>query len=839
MQDNGKVKNADLTFCTWNVKGVNEPVKRGKVLSYLKSLNANIIFLQETHLKNVAHNKLKCRWINQVYHSTLSAKIRGVAILIKKDTPFKHNTTIADKNGRYVLVTGELYTTPITLLNIYGPNQDDPEFYRKVFSLIPDIPNSNLIIGGDFNLVLDPYLDKSLSKKTIPCKGSKFIKTYMRNMNICDAWRTLNPSGREYSFHSHVHNSYSRIDYFLVDGKMLPLIRNATYHNIIISDHCPVTCSFVFNNPTKTYRNWRFDPQLLNDLKFKQYINSQMSLFFDTNDNAETSPDILWETFKAYIRGSIISYQASRNKRNKLEQLNLEKRIHDLDVNNAMAPSLDKYNTICALKYKLNQILTSNINRTLTFVRQNYFEFGDKPHKLLARQLKKLENDRAIHKIRTSNGNLVTSHKDINDNFRQFYDSLYTSHPTAGPNDMQEFLDKCDLPVLDQTNANILNAKITIEEIAKSIGLLKNNKSPGPDGLGNEFYKYLKIKLSPYLLKLYNHAYKMSTLPPTLNEATIIVLPKKGKALEEVGSYRPISLLNTDQKILAKILASRLNTVIDKLVHPDQTGFIPNRSSFNNLRRLFNIIYSPKVQQDLLILSLDAEKAFDHVEWPYLFAVLEKFQLGQDFISWIKLLYKNPTARILTNQTLSTQFKLSRGTRQGCALSPLLFALALEPLAQTIRTHMDIHGYDTTYTSNTISLYADDILLYITKPLTSLPAILSVIDKFSTFAGYKINWGKSEILPIKLENKQWLTSLPFKITYEKITYLGITITKRYSSLMKENFFPLLEKLKNNIQYWRTLPISLIGRVNSIRMVFLPQYLYLVQNIPIFLPKSFF
>lgn len=157
---------------------------------------------------------------------------------------------------------------------------------------------------------------------------------------------------------------------------------------------------------------------------------------------------------------------------------------------------------------------------------QKYFEFGDKPHKLLARQLKKLENDRMIHKIRSRNGNLVTSHKDINDNFRQFYESLYTSHSLAGLKDMQDFLDKCDLPVLDQVDRNILNAKITTEEITKSIGL-KNGKSPGPDGLGNGFYKQFKIKLVPYLLKLYNHAYKAGTLPPTLNEAIVTVLPKK------------------------------------------------------------------------------------------------------------------------------------------------------------------------------------------------------------------------------------------------------------------------------------------------------------------------
>lgn len=92
---------------------------------------------------------------------------------------------------------------------------------------------------------------------------------------------------------------------------------------------------------------------------------------------------------------------------------------------------------------------------------------------------------------------------------------------------MQEFLDKCDLPVLDQVDRRTLNAKITSEEIDKSIGLLKNGKSPGPDGLGNKFYKQLKVKLIPYLFKLYNHAYNEGSLPPTLNEAVITVLPKK------------------------------------------------------------------------------------------------------------------------------------------------------------------------------------------------------------------------------------------------------------------------------------------------------------------------
>ena len=157
--------------------------------------------------------------------------------------------------------------------------------------------------------------------------------------------------------------------------------------------------------------------------------------------------------------------------------------------------------------------------------------------------------------------------------------------------------------------------------------------------------------------------------------------------------------------------------MLEKLIHVDQTGFIPNRNSMYNMRRLFNIIYTEREPlHDLAVLSLDAEKAFDQIEWFYLFKVLERFNLGDNFISMVKLLYNNPTARILTNRTISSPFQLYRGTRQGCPLSPLIFDLAVEPLAHSVRLDPQIHGYDTKFTSNKISLYADDILIYLSRP---------------------------------------------------------------------------------------------------------------------------
>lgn len=147
------------------------------------------------------------------------------------------------------------------------------------------------------------------------------------------------------------------------------------------------------------------------------------------------------------------------------------------------------------------------------------------------------------------------------------------------------------------------------------------------------------------------------------------------------GSYRTISLLNVDLKILAKILAQRLQQVLPSIISTDQRGFMLGRHSFHNTRRLLNIVSSPDSNIPEVIISLDAEKAFDRMEWDFLFYVLQKCCFNLEFISWIKLLYANPVASVHTNGLQCPSFPLYRGTRQVSPLSPLLFAIAIEPLA--------------------------------------------------------------------------------------------------------------------------------------------------------------
>lgn len=370
---------------------------------------------------------------------------------------------------------------------------------------------------------------------------------------------------------------------------------------------------------------------------------------------------------------------------------------------------------------------------------------------------------------------------------------------------------------------------------------MNNGKSPGPDGYPVEFFKKFSDELAPLLLEMFNHAYEQGTLPPTLTKTSISLIHKKDKDPLNCASYRPISLLPVDVKILAKILARRLESIMPLIICDDQTGFIKGRHSYSNIRRLLDVILTPSSSDSPeIVISLDAEKAFDRVEWAYLFFSLKQFGFSNNFISWIKLLYSSPSASVCTNNQRSTPFPLFRGTRQGCPLSPLLFALAIEPLSAALKKEIGFKGITRWGVEHRVSLYADDLLLYVRDPLVSIPNILTQLNLFSKLSGYKLNISKSEYLPINELAVNIPSSLiPFKMSEKEIKYLGIAITKSTRTMRERNLDSLTAKVKLDLQRWSHLPLSLAGRIQIIKMNVLPRYLYVFQCLPIFLPKSFF
>lgn len=309
---------------------------------------------------------------------------------------------------------------------------------------------------------------------------------------------------------------------------------------------------------------------------------------------------------------------------------------------------------------------------------------------------------------------------------------------------------------------------------------MQNGKSPGPDGFNIEFYKKFANQITAIVHRMFSHPMESERLPPTLYEANISLLLKQDRDKTEPSSYCPISMLNIDFKILRKVLANRLNKCIEFIIHNDQTGFIPNRISFEIVRCVMDVMYNPfDKPYKQVILCLDAEKAFNQVEWPYLMRVLEKFDFSPTFISWVHMLYVQPTAAVLTNLDRSSFFPLQRGMRQGCPLSPLLFPLAIEPLAISVREHSHIKPITLGGVDHKISLYADDLALFVSDPEQSVPHLLQLITSIGEVSGYTINWQKSKLIQLTNDlDSLFLSSTQFRIAPNYVKYLGIKIYKK-------------------------------------------------------------
>lgn len=257
---------------------------------------------------------------------------------------------------------GTLFHVPVLLVNIYAPNFDDPQFMNKLFECLPSVNDNLLIIGGDMNCVIDPKLDRSNPRTLTPSLMSRSLSDFMSKNGCIDPWRFHNPHTKEYSFYSQMHQSFSQIDYYFIDAKLIPNVLTVNYHPIVISDRAPLSLDIHFPSQSRYPTSWRFNSLLLSDNKFTKFIEAKIDDFIAINQNERDpiSSSLLWEALKAYLRGQIISYSAHLNKSRKVKLQELSVNIANLDQKRATSPTPTLLKQCVDLQTEFDLVTTSD-----------------------------------------------------------------------------------------------------------------------------------------------------------------------------------------------------------------------------------------------------------------------------------------------------------------------------------------------------------------------------------------------------------------------------------------------------------------------------------------------
>lgn len=762
-----------------------------------------------------------------------------MAVLIKRGLDWREREVHTDPDGRYILLVGYLGGTFITIVALYGPNTDSPTFFHDVWAKVKTYGCTTTLWGGDFNAIFNEDLDRKGTAQTHHPATSKVLNMILDYGDMVDIWRLRHPLVREGTCFSEHRHAWSRLDYWLMTKDMARWVLDVKHLSRTISDHSPCLLTLSLPNTSRQTFSWRLPPHALLDAAFLEEIRADIQDYFSFNTGSVTSEASLWEAFKVVIRGKCISRQSGVLKAIRTTLADIETQIKDLErrvyIEGDPAPHAD-------IKTKLAEY-EEEATRETRFLGQyaearRYGE-GDRPGHTLASMLRAPRSTSFIPELVNKEGDIIRGSPAILKTFSSFYANLYTSSLTGEHSELQNYLDTIALVWFDNRDREYMHQPFTVEDVKRVIGSLPANKAPGSDGLTTAFYKAYAEELAPHLLATFEEAYEQGVLPQSMREAIIITLLKPGKSEREIDSYRPLSLINIDVKILAKLIANRIQPMLPVIALPDQSGFIPGRATSHNLRTVFSVLHYLHPDVKAAAIFLDATKAFDSLEWSYLFTILERMGFGPLLLKWIKLLYSLPLARVRVNGIISDPFLISRGTRQGCPLSPLLFAIAMEPLAARVRQHHTDRGIGFSSRSLLISLYADDVTLYICNPEQNLDIVLREFIKFGGLSGITINWSKSVIFPLTDSTNTFTSEYPLKWERDQVKYLGIWISRNVQDLWTLNYGSAVGWLEEKVALWSKLPLSIAGRIALTKMIVLPKFLYLFVNLPIILTLPFF
>nr|CCA66020.1 hypothetical protein [Beta vulgaris subsp. vulgaris] len=707
------------------------------------------------------------------------------------------------------LVDEDVYIWNLILL--YGsPYLDNRgEVWERIADYISRNPLDSVIMG-DFNQI--EFLNQKMGGSTyIP--GKETFSQWRDQLGLSE----INFQGQNFTWcnnRSEPERVYERLDRAYATEDWLHRYSEARILNmpILISDHSPILLisSPIYPKKKSTIKmeSWCLDFKEVEILISKHWkVSYSGSPMYEVAQKCKSVRYKLFQWCKNYKSENNINWEEFLSKCGEIQA--------NLPISGG--GKLDE-----EIKDESIRKLEVQLKFWQQRVKCKWKAWEDTNSRWFFRKAKRRKQKNEILVIKNSAGKWVSSKQDIQGEFLGYFADIF-----QGSQHSQEYWEELDgirhlIPQIDLMQREDLIKPVTREEVRNVVFQMGSLKAPGPDGIPAIFYQKHWSIVGEDIWRAVSHFFTTGYILQEWNQTNICLIPKVERP-EQACQFRPISLCNVIYKIISKIIANRLKPILKSIVTPYQNAFVPGRLISDNCliaHEVVNLIKQRKKGTHFLAaLKIDMFKAYDKVDWDFLFWLLTQMGFPSFYRQWIMQCVTTVSYSIIVNGEPTTRFKPSCGLRQGDPLSSYLFILIMDVLSRLLIDGVSagsFQGIKLSRSSPVLShlFFADDSLIFFKATPTACAGVKDILARFSRLSGEVINYNKSHIMfspntPLKF--KRYMRSIVGTPSEESLgKYLGCNIEVDGRSSRK--FQPLVEKVERKVSSWQHLTLSHAGRV---------------------------
>jgi hypothetical protein len=617
----------------------------------------------------------------------------------------------------------------------------------------------------------------------------------------------------------------SRLDRLYCSSSMYRLLQSVDTLPAAFSDHMAVVCSLHCDDvtpprPARPTASWVLDAGILAEEEFKALFVQHWRQWCAQRHRFAHAVEWWLRLAKPSIRKLAADYTKERREQQNAMLDFLQATLQEL----YRKPSRSAADMKC-LKEVKQSILQIHADRLRGVASRAKLDstVDNEPvsmhHVVRARRRSKQQN---MNHLRTADGEVLEEQRDIAAHLLCVYTDKFSS--PGGPPPPASALLHLEETVTDQDNST-LTEDITLEEVKAAVMASPKGKSPGEDGIVAELYQIMWPIIGETLLEVYTDLWQHG-IPEEMLKGVIVFIPKKAGA-SSVKDYRPLTLLNVDGKAYARLLATRLTRLLDKLLHPSQVrpgGVRGMHAALCDLRDV--ISYLENGQLPACVLTVDLQAAFDSVRHDFLFQVLRRRGVSPRFAAALMEFYSGASSALRVNGVLTSSFPLRRALPQGSPLSALLFAVVVSVLVSAV--HRRLQGVSLVHSCLSISAYADDLYAVLRTPHEA-NVVREELDSFEVVSGLRANHAKCAALPVS----DWDTGVDIGWQYVKeVKVLGVTFTSNIKATIRCNWEHLANVLQGVLADNSNRNLSLSQRVWFAGVYALSKVWHVAQVLPI-------